>query len=313
MDQDYQRIHTVEAPESMTMDRLENLNELVLAQTTQLCFRKGCCIPTINWVLLDSSNYDLRAPGAARNPFELPSVGGWIHEESTFFQRLCCHLPGCRETKFVHHAGLPPASLGTEDCHFCRIQTTPASAFLKPHELSGNIVAIHEKDNTCPTNCCCCPGNLPYLRTKDAQGRYLGETKYICDECIFVPKFLVLDKHQEPKYLLRPDTCVGGLCVQCRIGGKQGKCCRLPFLVRDPLTKLPINSASTADGEETAQVTQLWSGLANELCFRRHAYHIAFPRNDTAGHECSTEEKLVLIGASILVDVALFEKEDYDK
>mmetsp|Transcript_17948 Transcript_17948/g.36990 ORF Transcript_17948/g.36990 Transcript_17948/m.36990 type:complete len:293 (+) Transcript_17948:133-1011(+) len=170
MDQDYQRIHTVEAPESMTMDRLENLNELVLAQTTQLCFRKGCCIPTINWVLLDSSNYDLRAPGAARNPFELPSVGGWIHEESTFFQRFCCHLPGCRETKFVHHAGLPPASLGTEDCHFCRIQTTPASAFLKPHELSGNIVAIHEKDNTCPTNCCCCPGNLPYLRTKDAQG-----------------------------------------------------------------------------------------------------------------------------------------------
>ena len=67
------------------------------------------------------------------------------------------------------------------------------------------------------------------------------------------------------------------------------------------------------DVEETAQVSQLWSGLANEVCFRRHAHHIAFPRNDTAEHECSTEDKLVLIGASILVDVALFEKEDDDE
>ena len=341
MDQDYQRIHTTEAPESMTMNRLGELNELVVAQTTQLCFRKGCCTPSINWVLLDSSNYDLQANGPsysynnnntgrsnASNPFELPSVGGWIHEESTFFQRCCCHAPGCRETRFVHHAGLPPASLGTEDCHFCVVQTTPYSSFLKPSELTSNVIAIHEKDNTCPTDCCCAPGHLPYLRTKDAQGRYLGETRYVCDGCIFVPKFMVLDKHTNPKYLLRPDTCWAGLCMMPRCGGRQGKCCRLPFLIRDPITGDPIkiHSSSTADGEDNAQITQLWSGLANELCFRRHAYHVAFPDqhnnaingrrpsgSTSADDSCSVEDKLVLIGASILVDVALFEKNDDDK
>ena len=314
MEQDYQRIQTVEAPESMTMDRLGELNELVVAQTTQLCFRKGCCTPSLNWVLLDGSNYDFQANnGGAMNPFELPSVGGWIHEESTFFQRFCCHMPGCRETKFVHHSGLPPESLGSEDCHFCVIQTTPHSVFLKDHERTSNIVAIHEKDMTCPTNCCCAP--RPYLRTMDAQGRYLGETRFVCDECIFVPKFVVLDKTAEPKFLLRPDTCWGGVCMRPRCGGKQGKCCRLPFLVRHPRTGEPLASASTADGEEQAQITQLWSGLANEVCFRRHAYHLAFPKTTSVDSEApfSVEDKLVLIGASILVDVALFEKNDDDK
>eukprot|EP00547_Thalassionema_nitzschioides_P005903 CAMPEP_0194201658 /NCGR_PEP_ID=MMETSP0156-20130528/1873_1 /TAXON_ID=33649 /ORGANISM="Thalassionema nitzschioides, Strain L26-B" /LENGTH=318 /DNA_ID=CAMNT_0038926913 /DNA_START=43 /DNA_END=999 /DNA_ORIENTATION=- len=315
MNTPYKRIHrTEDPPESMTMDRLGELDELIVAQTTQLCFRKGCCTPSINWVLLDSSNYDLTSGGSG-NPFELPSVGGWIHEESSFAQRCCCHAPGCRETRFVHHAGLPPESLGNEDYHCCVIQTSPTSHFLTPHDVSAEIVAIHEKQNTCPTNCCCFPENLPYLRTLDAQGEYLGETKYVCDGCIFVPKFLVLDKYQEPKFLLRPDTCLGGLCMQCRCGGRQGKCCRLPFLIRDPITKEPMRTRKTADvEEEAAQVTQLWSGLANEVCFRRHAYHIAFPKVTTReGNDqllCTVEDKLVLIGASILVDVALFEKED---
>lgn len=310
-DYDYQRIHATVAPASMTMDRLAGLDEIVVAQTTQMCYRKGCCTPSINWVLLDSSNYEVptfgtntSAASVVNNPFELPSVGGWIHEESTFFQRCLCHLPGCRETKFVHHAGAPPASLGAEDFHCCRIQTTPASSFLTPQQISSNIVAVHEKANTCPVNCCCCPGNLPYLRTVDGEGRYLGETRYVCDECIFVPKFMVLDKHRNPKFLLRPDTCWGGVCIRPRCGGQQGKCCRLPFLVRDPLTKEPIAGGETADGETNAQVTQLWSGLANEVCFRRHAYHVAFPSR------CEASDKLVLIGSAVLLDVALFEKED---
>jgi len=311
----YQRIHAVEAPESMTMDRLNDLDELVVAQTTQMLCRQGCCRPSINWVLLDSSNYDTQAGGSYSNPFDLPSVGGWIHEESTFFQRCLCHWPGSRETKFVHHAGSPPVSLGRDDYYFCTIQTEPTSPFLTSEEITGNIVAVHEKTNTCPTGCCCPPSNQPYLRTLDHEGRYLGETKYVCDECLFVPKFLVLDKHRQPKFLLRPDTCWGGVCVRPRCGGRSGKCCRLPFLVRDPYTKVPLGaSQNTTDGEDYAQVTQLWSGLANEVCFKRHAYHIAFPaRSSAASNYCSKEDKLVLIGSSILIDVALFEKDDNDK
>jgi hypothetical protein len=327
---DYHRIHGTDAPESMTIDRLGELDELVVAQTTQLCCRQGCCRPSINWVLLDSSNYELgNGGGSYRNPLELPSVGGWIHEEATFFQRCLCQNAGTRETRFVHHAGLPPDALGTEDYHW--IQAGPTSSFLTQEELLSNIVAVHEKSNTCSTNCCCCPNSLPYLRTMDSTGRFLGETRYICDSCIFVPKFLVLDQHHNPRFLLRPDTCWGGLCIAPRFGGKKGKCYRLPFLVRDPTTMIPFGaSISTQNGEETetAQVTQLWSGLANEVCFKkRHAYHIAFPvqqsNTSTAStsvplrststsplSSCSIEDKLVLIGSSILIDVAMFENED---
>ena len=327
---DYNRIHGTDAPESITIDRLGELDELVVAQTTHLCCRQGCCRPSINWVLLDSSNYELGKDGSSyRNPFELPSVGGWIHEEATFFQRCLCQSAGTRETRFVHHAGLPPDALGTEDYHCCTIQEGPTSHFLTQEELSSNIVAVHEKSNTCCTTCCCCPNSLPYLRTMDSTGQFLGETRYICDSSIFVPKFLVLDQHRNPRFLLRPDTCCGGLCIAPRCGGKQGKCFRLPFLVRDPITMVPLGtSVSSQNGEqtETAQVTQIWSGLANEVCFKRNAYHIAFPVQQSNASpsvplrstspspsplsSCSVEDKILLIGSSILIDVAMFETDD---
>jgi len=294
----YSPIHGTDPPKSMTIDRFDDMDEVVLAQSTSMCLRKGCCRPSINWVLLDSSNFE---PTTVMNPFDLPSVGGWIHEESTFFQRCLCSSPGCRETKFIHHSGLPPKSLGEEDRHCCRIQDKPTSSFLTHEEINQNIVAVHEKENTCGPAFCCC---LPYLRTTDNEGRYMGETKYVCDECIFVPKFIILDKHGDPKFLLRPDTCCMGLCMVPRFGGRGGKCCRLPFLVRDPYTFQPKLS-NTHEGK--AQVTELWSGLVNEVCFKRHAYHVAFPSDATV------EDKLVLIGSSILVDVAFFEQDSESK
>ena len=293
MEHEYKRIHGVAAPKSMTMERLVEMDELVVAQSTQLCLRQGCCRPSINWVLLDGSNY---TPGSS--PFDLPNVGGWIHEESTFVQRCCFGEGGCRETKFVHHAGEPPASMNIDDRNCCRIQTTPASVFLSPEDLKADIVAVHEKGMSCAAGCCCF---TPYLRTFDGEGQFLGETRYVCDGYIFVPKFVVLDQYRQTKYLLRPDTCFFGLCLLPRCGGQGGKCCRLPFLVRDPNTYETV-SANVHEGQ--AQVTQLWSGLANEVCFKRHAYHVGFPS------DANMKDKLTLIGSSILVDVALFEKDD---
>lgn len=56
--------------------------------------------------------------------------------------------------------------------------------------------------------------------------------------------------------------------------------------------------------EGNAQVTQLWSGLLNEIFLKRHAYHVAFPADATP------QDKIALVGSSILVDVALFENDD---
>eukprot|EP00592_Proboscia_alata_P006711 CAMPEP_0194354512 /NCGR_PEP_ID=MMETSP0174-20130528/2659_1 /TAXON_ID=216777 /ORGANISM="Proboscia alata, Strain PI-D3" /LENGTH=282 /DNA_ID=CAMNT_0039123489 /DNA_START=84 /DNA_END=932 /DNA_ORIENTATION=- len=281
------------------MSRISDMDELVVAQSTQLCLRTGCCHPSINWVLNDGSNYE---PGTS--PFDLPSIGGWIHEESTYFQRcILGAYPGCRKTRFVHHSGAPPTSLRMDGRRCCIIQTSPTSEFLSQNELSADIVAIHEKDNSCMTGSCCF---TPYLRSLDGDGRYLGETRFVCDECVFVPKFVVLDKYGETKYLLRPDTCFLGVCMRPRCGGTNsgGKCLRLPFVVRDPITYQPCSSRVAG---EAAQVTELWNGLVNEACYKRHAYQVAFPSNATI------EEKFTLIGSSLLIDVSLFEKRDNDK
>ena len=87
------------------------------------------------------------------------------------------------------------------------------------------------------THCSCCQPH-PYLETKDADGKTIGKTEFVCDWWIFVPKFDIYDGSGEKKYRLRPDTCIGGCCVMCRCGGKGsgGKCCRLPYIVRDPNT-----------------------------------------------------------------------------
>eukprot|EP00550_Attheya_septentrionalis_P007984 CAMPEP_0198296424 /NCGR_PEP_ID=MMETSP1449-20131203/32434_1 /TAXON_ID=420275 /ORGANISM="Attheya septentrionalis, Strain CCMP2084" /LENGTH=288 /DNA_ID=CAMNT_0043997039 /DNA_START=396 /DNA_END=1262 /DNA_ORIENTATION=- len=283
----------------MTMNRLGDTDELVLAQTTMLCMRQGCCRPSINWVLQSADNYE---PGSS--PFELPNVGGWIHEESTFCQRCCCGgVPGCRETKFVQHAGYPPSELQQEDWSCCVIQTEPTSAELSHGDLQANIIATHEKEMSCSTGCACCAccGLAPYLLTKDETGLVLGETTFVCDECLCVPKFHVSDALGSVRYLLRPDTCCCGLCVMPRCGGPKGKCCRVPFLIRSPSTGDAVYSNAQ---EGKAQVTSLWSGLFNEACFKRRAYHIAFPANATP------EERVVLMGSALLVDVAIYEQDD---
>ena len=62
----------------------------------------------------------------------------------------------------------------------------------------------HSKPQTCgvtaivlitdsgPVYCpmCCC---LPLLETRDTSGKLLGKTQYYCDECLWVPKFKVMD------------------------------------------------------------------------------------------------------------------------
>eukprot|EP00545_Synedropsis_sp_CCMP1620_P014241 CAMPEP_0119026586 /NCGR_PEP_ID=MMETSP1176-20130426/35728_1 /TAXON_ID=265551 /ORGANISM="Synedropsis recta cf, Strain CCMP1620" /LENGTH=316 /DNA_ID=CAMNT_0006982331 /DNA_START=20 /DNA_END=970 /DNA_ORIENTATION=- len=286
-----------QAPRSMTMERMGDTDEFILAQTTMLCLRHGCCRPSINWVLQDANNYE---PGSS--PFTLPNIGGWIHEESTFCQRCCWGgVPGCRETKFVQHAGYPPARLQQEDRSCCVIQTEPTSDELTPMDLQADVVATHEKEMTCSTGCACCFGHAPYLLTKDDTGIILGETRFVCDACLFVPKFHVLDASGSVQYLLRPDTCCGGLCVMPRCGGAKGKCCRVPFLIRSPATGEALYS-NVQEGK--AQVTSLWSGLFNEVCLKRRAYHVAFPVDATR------EERMVLTGSALLVDVAVYEQDE---
>jgi len=147
-------------------------------------------------------------------------------------------------------------------------------------------------------NCCCC---LPHIVTKDASGNVIGKTQFVCDGCCFVPKYDILDGNGQKKYRLRPDTCCLGMCIRCRCGGGNGKCFRVPYIIRDPETFEPVKGN---DGKEDAQVTQLWTGLKNQCCTQRDAFHVVFPDDATP------EDKLVVTGAAILIDVLEVENKD---
>lgn len=292
------------APRPLTMDRLGEKEELILAQSTSQCCRCCCFQPSINWVLAEGDNF---TPGT--NPFSLDSVG-WIHEESSFCQRTWSWLlPGCRAIKYVQHAGPAPASIMKENEGWFTCQTGDVSDGLAEKDIESNIVATHEKALTCGycfqfgdltfPICNCVP--LPYLETKNMSGEVIGRTVYVCDHCCFVPKYDVIDASGQTKHRIRPDTCVGGLCIQCRCDGPKGKCFRVPFIIRDPDTKEP---RMTAGNETKAQVDVLWSGWANECCTQKNAYHVAFPQGMTE------DDKLLLLGSAVLVDVTMFEQQD---
>ncbi|GMH46209.1 hypothetical protein TrRE_jg8547 [Triparma retinervis] len=276
------------APGTITMERLEDIDVMVLSQATSQCCRCLCFQPSINFTMTEGksnvSNYD-----EVRQE-QLDEVGGWIAEEATLCGRtMSSCFPGGRSTKW-----------GEKSDEFGGID--PAS--------HGKVIFTHEKDRTNGVSCglgdkrcpCCC--NLPYLETKDANGTPIGRTQYVCDSCLCVPKFDVFDGMGRQTYRIRPDTCFGGLCVQCRCGGGGGKCFRVPFIIRDPVTHEPLKaSGSKGGGEVKAQITSLWTGM-KRCCQKKDSYAIHFPEG------ASREMKATLIGSNILIDMAIFEQEE---
>ena len=302
------------APRPLTIDRLDGREELIVAQSTSQCCRCCCFQPSINWVLAEGNNF---VPGT--NPFELDSVG-WIHEESSFCGRWWSWIiPGCRSIKYVQHSGPAPPSIMGENQDWFTCQFDEATTGLDEADRQANIVATHEKNCTCGTCwmwpipfpiCNCLP--LPYLETRNGS-QTLGKTVYVCDACCFVPKFDVYNGSNENLYRIRPDTCVAGLCVRCRCceGKKGGKCCRIPFIIRTPQSLEPVEPGPNVNSNSTtstvkAMIDILWAGWKHECCTQKNAYHVVFPRDITK------EEKLVLLGSTVLVDVAMFEQDGGD-
>lgn len=308
--QRYEVLQSTDAPESLTIERLDSVEELILAQTTSQCCRCCCTQKSINWALAEQNHFP---PGT--NPFDLPT-NGWIHEESNLCGRTCSWIsPGCRAVKYVQHAGSVPESLKGENNDWCTIQSQTYPVGLSEIERHSDIIATHEKECTCGycfkfgdctfPICNCFP--LPYLESKKSDGTVLGRTEYICDGCMFVPKFDVLGADGTKKFHIRPDTCFCGCCMRCRCDNKK-KCFRVPFVVRDPRSLEALGS-SRSDGtleERKAKIDSLWSGWKNECCSMKDAYHIVYPE------KLSVEDKLLLTGSGLLIDLTIFEQKNDD-
>mmetsp|Transcript_1253 Transcript_1253/g.1920 ORF Transcript_1253/g.1920 Transcript_1253/m.1920 type:complete len:309 (+) Transcript_1253:74-1000(+) len=297
------------APSGLTIHRLDSVEELILAQSTSQCCRSCCCQKSINWVISEQDRFEV-----GTDPFHLPTTG-WIHEESSFSGRCWSWLlPGCREVKYVQHHGTVPTSLTQENADWCTCQTDRLPMDLSVEDSQSNIVATHEKKQTCGycfkfgditfPICNCFP--LPYLVTKTTNGSVVGHTRYVCDECLCVPKFDVFDASGNKKFRVRPDVCFMGCCIQCRCDSGK-KCLRVPFVVRDPNTLEPIESAKVGDKEtRNAKIDSLWTGWKNACCSMKDAYHVVYPAR------LSAEDKLLLTGSGLLIDLTMFEQKQDD-
>jgi len=251
---------------------------VMVYQKTSQCCRCCCCQPNIDWTV-----HDYKDSWGSED--ELP-VKMTITEDAPYWGRCwsCC-CPAARSTVYTARAGEGDA---------------------------GQVLFTHEKALTCsncPTflfsdsgparaPCCCC---LPYLETKDASGNLIGKSVYVCDACLFIPKYEVQDKDGNALYRVRPETCCGGLCVRCHCGGQggRGKCFRIPFLIRRPEPPYePVGDAA---------ITNLWAGAKHECCTNREMYGVKFPA-ELQGQK-TEDVKRTLIGTTILVDITMNEQD----
>jgi len=261
-----------------TMESILAGEGLILRQKTSECCRCCCNQPPIHWY---ATPFDPN--WAVDKPY--PKIASISEVGSTWLGRCCSFFaPGSRATKYEVRAGDYDESAPN------------GAPVLFSHQKDGtcgsNVFITFLQDGQCRIPCCCF---LPNLETRGADGAKMGSTQYLCDACIFVPKFAIKDHTDTERYRLRPDVCCLGCCVRCKCScdTKDGKCCRLPFLLRNPQTLEPVGG----------DITDLWAGMKSECCTKRNTYSIRFPPN------CDNSMKATIVGSALLVDLVVFEQE----
>jgi len=259
---------------------------IMVYQKTSQCCRCCCCQPNIDWTIHDyveGWSADMSLPTKM-----------FIKEEAAWFGRCWSHCwPGWRATKYNVYAGENPTG-------------QPLFSHEKPATCSHCPLYPPFYSDNGPVRCpwCCC---LPYLETKDNKGQLIGVSRYICDMCIFVPKYNLEDGNGNVIYRVRPEVCCGGLCVKCKCGGGQkGKCFRIPFPIREP--QEPFNPIKDPQGGDAA-ITDLWAGMKHECCTNREMYSLKFPKFTNQNAKNQEDIKKSLIGMTLLIDITLNEQD----
>merc|ERR1719336_2614472 len=144
---------------------------------------KGCCCNVLNEFSIHEFNPDY-------SQYETPGAEIMFASESAGCCARCIShfAPGFRPTSFDVWGG----------AHSHKSQegaVPPEDQMMLTHSkgcTNGVCCWIAEGDGGPLRIPCCC--FLPYFETYDAQNKQLiGRTNYVCDACLFVPKYEVMD------------------------------------------------------------------------------------------------------------------------
>jgi len=252
---------------------------MLVKQTMRGCLQEcmGCeakseyKVSNIDWEYLEGTKLK---EGAMTLADEL-----YILEESN-----CCYRICCKEGRpFVLHVTTGGEAGGQ-----------PVVQYRKPMgcPIMFKIPAGENGDVSCP---CCCM--LPFVTAFDPSNNELNKTRYVCDMCLYVPKFMYSEGGTDI-YKIRPETCCMGCCIVCKCAkGKPS----IPFYFWDPATDEKIPGASP--GQEPV-IEKVWAGMKKECCSTADNFVVMFPPG------CDAKRKAGLIGSTMLVDFVFFEGRD---
>eukprot|EP01065_Artemidia_motanka_P015225 TRINITY_DN1909_c0_g1_i1.p1 TRINITY_DN1909_c0_g1~~TRINITY_DN1909_c0_g1_i1.p1 ORF type:complete len:300 (+),score=86.67 TRINITY_DN1909_c0_g1_i1:72-971(+) len=266
---------------------------LTVKQTMKGCVRECFgCEDTSEYRIADYVGVEA-AGDAGKLPYKMYAL-----EQSSAFWRCCiCNVLGCvsgreftidvsqynpNDTEMVARGKDPRGRGGAPVMQFRKPCTCPV------------MIRIPTDDGYIPI-CCCC--NLPKLESYDTKGTFLGYSQYVCDMFCCVPKWTVYNQNRDLTYLVRPDTCCCGCCIQCRCNGRKGACFYEPMVIRNPHTFEPIAANQT----EQAAVTKVWSGIKKECLSEADNFCVRYP------HGIDDAMKANLLGLTFLVDFTFYE------
>eukprot|EP01062_Namystynia_karyoxenos_P073396 TRINITY_DN701_c0_g1_i1.p2 TRINITY_DN701_c0_g1~~TRINITY_DN701_c0_g1_i1.p2 ORF type:complete len:342 (+),score=99.65 TRINITY_DN701_c0_g1_i1:92-1027(+) len=273
---------------------------LTVKQTMKGCFRECLgCEALSEYRIADYCGIE-EAGGGDKDVSVPPNFKLYALEESSCCWRCCiCNVYGCSSGRplDMHVSRFNPDD--PEDvAHGVgkRGKGGPmALRFKKPCSCPVVVrIPVDDQGGTLPI-CCCC--NLPRLESYDIKGAYLGYSQYVCDMYCCVPKWTVFDSTNTLRYLVRPDTCCCGCCIQCRCNGRKGACLYEPMLLRDPATRQPIMTNETT----AASVSKVWSGIKKECCSEADNFAVLYPPGVDAAMKAN------LLGLTFLVDYCWYE------
>lgn len=170
----------------------------------------------------------------------------------------------------------------------------PVVEFRKPCGFPV-MCTIHTQDGQVDFPCCCL---LPQVTafSPGPDGQELNKTRYQCDCCLWVPKFMYSEGGQDI-FKIRPETCCGGCCIVCKCG--KGGAPAVPFYFWNPLN--PEEKIGAAQVGQEPQITKVWAGMKKECCSTADNFAVFFPQGSTP------ERKAGILGATMLVDFVFFE------
>lgn len=177
---------------------------------------------------------------------------------------------------------------------YCRGDSRPFKMMVK--HVTNPLVLDESMMNTfCvfdrPFKCTCYCLDRPKITGsyKSESGTKFGSITQPWTYCD--PQFVIKDLNKEPQFVVHGDCCQCGLIC----GDSWGKCADVMFGI------YPINCSNYEMKNSVGQIKKVSSGLLQELFTDSDNFEIMFPINS------SPEEKLLMIGATLLIDYRFFE------